>query len=558
MCGIVGFSGKRKSNPDKLALLMLHNSLKRGEDDTGIYSIETGVVKKEKKAEEFLGTTQLPRTNLFIGHVRKASVGSKVEKNAHPVEYDNLILVHNGTLNNHQAMCREAGYDWFKDFDTDTQVLAKLLDDDSKKERIVFSTLSEYLGFAALLFTDKRDPTVLMAYRNNDRPLFHGFCEGGMYISSMKENLMIIGCTDIEEFPPFFVHTIKNGVIINSIFYREKEKPVYTNGYNSYNYNTPNITNVKWKNKATGDILSHLKETDSTRIEVLVDKWVRCVSDMDSPYGPKENIVKITKNKWYLVDDSSVDNGYDIQLLDDRDNLVWVSFYMFDTKYIDYPSGYGYSMSNIFEENNATKLLYAKGTIIKLAERAIIDKDNRIGCMYNTDEVMDIPVSLLRPALKDEVDAHLASNAEELNKILQVNSKQSAINFDKNPVDNGTSELSNAMSANGNEPKEPVEEASPFREVGDVVVWEELGKVKKSEDLSIISVETEVIPNEDDDETIVVVHAILDVIDSKVDDLNDLLTHVDWAEVKTIGQELKDIVNEAYNVDGVRSTIAKN
>lgn len=527
MCGIIGFSSKRKSNTDKLALLMLHNSLERGQDNTGIYSIETGVIKSEKKAVDFLSEIQLPRTSLFIGHVRKASVGSKQEKNAHPVEGDNLVLVHNGTLTNHYAMCREAGYD-NKDFDTDTQIVTKLLDDDSKKEKIVYSTLSEFTGAATFLFTDKRDPTLLYAYRNGDRPLFYGFTDGGMYISSLKESLLIINCTKIEEFPALFLHSIRNGVLINSIFYREKEKPTYTNNYTN-NFHS-NVTNVKWKNPLIGESLDVIKKISDVTTDRLVDHWLKATvgTGVRFEYGPN-NFVEITKDRWYFVEDSHPSNNFDIQVTGNDGNQVWVNKFLFDCADMNYPTGYGCAITNIFEEGDPLNVIFTKGTIISLVSKAIIDKDCKIACIYDTDKIIAIPVNTLRPALKEEVAPILDERAEQLNKLLQITSQQ-AINFNK------------LLSiGNSNEP-------SPFIESIEEV---------SEEDISIVG-ETEVLPAEFLDETEEVVHAILDVLDEKVDDLFELSESTNWPELKEGVQELKDLIYESYNVDMVRDNIKKD
>lgn len=526
-CGLVGFSGSKKANIDKLNLLMLHNSLKRGEDNTGIYTLETGVIKSDKKAEVFLQDKRIPRTNLFIGHVRKASVGSKMEKNAHPVEYDNIVLAHNGTLNNHMEMCRNNGYNWVTDFDTDTQVLAKLMDDNSKEEEIVYSTLSEYTGFAALLFTDKRNPDVLMAYRNEDRPLFAGTLPEGIYFSSLEENLKIIGCKEITIIPPFYLHSFKDGNVISSISYEMKKTIVLP-------VHRPNVTNVRYKDKITTDnideYIKSLKVVDATKIEDLTDRWVRAIISNDNTYNDQKTVSKVTKDDWYFILDSHSENDYDLQFIDDNGNTVFHNKFIFDISHISYPTGYCYAIKNIFEVGAPSNLLFASKSIIAICPNAKITEDNKLSCMLD-DEIIDVEIDLIRPATQSEVDVFVENKAKEINKNLDEKQAQREIDFSKILP----------------EPKisEELPTLSPFRSNEDAI-YEFVSKEQIEEEYN------------SDDETVNVVTAILDVIDDKVDDIFELAESTQWPELQQSVDELKDLITESYNVDMVRQNIKQN
>lgn len=547
-CGIIGYSAKKNSNPDKLALLMLHNSLKRGEDNTGIYTLETGTVKTKKNATDFLSDYSLPKTHLFIGHVRKQSVGSKEEKNAHPFEFDNIVLVHNGTLKNHWTMLRDSGYD-FKDYDTDTQVLAKLLDDDSKKEQKVFSTLSEYEGAAALLFTDKRQSEILYAYRNSERPLFHGFNDGCLYISSLKESLQIISCTDIDEFPPYYLHTIKGGKVTSSVYY--KEKIAATTSFYNRDYGT-NITNVKYKDVDSNidQFVKTIKSTEKITTDMLVDRWVTAAIDINNSYGDINNKVKVTKGKWYQICDNSTSNDYDLQFVDDAGNTVWHNKYMFNTDNIAYPNGFAEAVINIFDDTlKTTDVVITKGTIISIAPNAIIDKDNKLSCVYN-DEIYDIDINCIRPTLDSEVEKFLAQNVKELNKALK-GGNQKTINFNdvKPPISGST--INDFIDYSDMEPKAPT--ALP------ALPLPQLKIIKGGDSEPVVDAEAEITDNietiiESSDEE-KLIHYILDVIDDAVDDVLDLTESTNFNELKLKVNELKEIVNESYNIEMVKSLL---
>ena len=54
-CGLIGYSGKKNFNKDKINLVMLWNSFERGRDSTGIYSPKNNLIKEADPAAKFLG-----------------------------------------------------------------------------------------------------------------------------------------------------------------------------------------------------------------------------------------------------------------------------------------------------------------------------------------------------------------------------------------------------------------------------------------------------------------------------------------------------------------------
>ena len=73
------------------------------------------------------------RTECFIAHVRAASVGEVSESNCHPFQYKNLLMMHNGGVENFSALKRQIReplsdefYNWIKG-QTDSEHLFALL-----------------------------------------------------------------------------------------------------------------------------------------------------------------------------------------------------------------------------------------------------------------------------------------------------------------------------------------------------------------------------------------------------------------------------------------------
>ena len=133
MCGIIGYTGKEN------AVSRLLHGLKaleyRGYDSSGLAFFNKGELKfiKEKgriselenKVERF-GKID---TQCGIGHTRWATHGEPSVKNAHPHGTDNVLVVHNGIIENYdeiKSFLRSAGYEFISD--TDTEVAAKLID----------------------------------------------------------------------------------------------------------------------------------------------------------------------------------------------------------------------------------------------------------------------------------------------------------------------------------------------------------------------------------------------------------------------------------------------
>lgn len=210
MCGIVAFSANKDKvfDPTKLSFLLYINSIRRGTDGTGYYTPDTGVVKDDDAALKFLVKKQIKEDNLFIGHVRAATVGIKNKYNTHPFHVDDTIGVHNGTLDNPWPFCEH-----FKVLHSSYQVDSHGLIAVIAKTRS-FKCLEHAEGAAALVVTNtnKADAGKLFIYRH-DRPLFYGFLPEGMYVSSDEEALTLLHCKDVKEFDEDVMYIAKDGKV---------------------------------------------------------------------------------------------------------------------------------------------------------------------------------------------------------------------------------------------------------------------------------------------------------------------------------------------------------
>ena len=132
MCGIIGYTG---NEPAKDILI---NGLKqleyRGYDSAGIAVLDpdTGVFLKKKtgKVEELAKAAEEQKTEATcgIGHTRWATHGGVTETNAHPHSQGAVTICHNGIIENYKELTTEYGLKNVLRSETDTEVVAALLD----------------------------------------------------------------------------------------------------------------------------------------------------------------------------------------------------------------------------------------------------------------------------------------------------------------------------------------------------------------------------------------------------------------------------------------------
>jgi glucosamine--fructose-6-phosphate aminotransferase (isomerizing) len=134
MCGIVGYVGRSEAAP--ILLDGLRRLEYRGYDSAGVAIVDGDRVETRKCAGRIAELGKLmaekPPTGTYgISHTRWATHGKPTDQNAHP-HFDasgKLALVHNGVIENYQALKDELVRDGDHNFssETDTEVLAHLI-----------------------------------------------------------------------------------------------------------------------------------------------------------------------------------------------------------------------------------------------------------------------------------------------------------------------------------------------------------------------------------------------------------------------------------------------
>ncbi|MEO5340627.1 MAG: glutamine--fructose-6-phosphate transaminase (isomerizing) [Magnetococcus sp. MYC-9] len=191
MCGIIGVIGERNATP------ILVEGLKRleyrGYDSAGIAVLQgedlqlARVKGKLLRLEEYLAET--PCTGpVGIGHTRWATHGPPTQENAHPHTSQRVAVVHNGIIENYQALrqqLQETGV-VFRSA-TDTEVVPHLIERELQRgleaEEAVRAAVRQLEGAFALGILIRGETELLIAVRRGS-PLLIGLGEGENFIAS--------------------------------------------------------------------------------------------------------------------------------------------------------------------------------------------------------------------------------------------------------------------------------------------------------------------------------------------------------------------------------------
>src|SRR3989339_788595 len=190
MCGIVGYIGKRQALP--ILIQGLRRLEYRGYDSAGVAILDNGKISrirsvgKIEKLEEKIGKQDLVGS-VGIAHTRWATHGGVTEENAHPQSActDDLMIVHNGIIENYRELRDEFLDGHELKSKTDTEILAHLIEVFYKENllKAVQQTLSYVRGTYGLLVMHAGEPDKLIAARMGS-PLVIGVGDNEYYVAS--------------------------------------------------------------------------------------------------------------------------------------------------------------------------------------------------------------------------------------------------------------------------------------------------------------------------------------------------------------------------------------
>ncbi|MFJ2481584.1 glutamine--fructose-6-phosphate transaminase (isomerizing) [Pseudomonas sp. NPDC087598] len=192
MCGIVGAVAER--NITAILLEGLKRLEYRGYDSAGVaVYTNDGTLERTRRvgkvSELDAALTEHPLIGrLGIAHTRWATHGAPNERNAHPHFSGDIAVVHNGIIENHEALreqLKALGYVFTSD--TDTEVIAHLLTHKLKDLHdltvALKATVKELHGAYGLAVINAKQPDRLVAARSGS-PLVIGLGLGENFLAS--------------------------------------------------------------------------------------------------------------------------------------------------------------------------------------------------------------------------------------------------------------------------------------------------------------------------------------------------------------------------------------
>jgi glucosamine--fructose-6-phosphate aminotransferase (isomerizing) len=197
MCGIVAAVADRNIVP--VLLEGLRKLEYRGYDSAGLALInDAGLQRLRAVGRVAELTAQVDETgaagNTGIAHTRWATHGVPSERNAHPHISDGLAVVHNGIIENHEALrtrLKADGYEFTSD--TDTEVIAHLIARELKTTGDFFTavraSIAQLQGAYAIAVLREVEPDRVIVAREGS-PLLLGLTDEGNYAASDASALL--------------------------------------------------------------------------------------------------------------------------------------------------------------------------------------------------------------------------------------------------------------------------------------------------------------------------------------------------------------------------------
>jgi len=188
MCGIVGVVGQIIAAHERAFKTLLILDALRGLDSTGIAAIgrhvDPRVVKQVGNPYDLMEMGVFNKVmNQFnralIGHNRFGTQGLVTKKNAHPFEFDKVIGVHNGTLENKWELVNG------NNFAVDSEALYSGINNDG-----IEKTITRARGAWSLVWWDKEEETMNFL-RNKERPMWMAYAKKDHAMFFASESWMI-------------------------------------------------------------------------------------------------------------------------------------------------------------------------------------------------------------------------------------------------------------------------------------------------------------------------------------------------------------------------------
>ena len=192
MCGIVGYIGPKEKK--EILLDGLQELEYRGYDSAGIAIIEGKKLSNFKAIGKLANLREKTKSyesegfGISIGHTRWATHGKPTELNAHPHLGGYSYVVHNGIIENYQALKEELQADGVNFLSqTDTETIVHVFEKFNNAVNDPFASFEKTIeklegAYATLLITEAAPDTIFFA--KNGSPMLIGFDGEEVYFAS--------------------------------------------------------------------------------------------------------------------------------------------------------------------------------------------------------------------------------------------------------------------------------------------------------------------------------------------------------------------------------------
>ena len=191
MCGIVGYLGSQEASA--IIIDGLRRLEYRGYDSAGICTLDNGEALISRAEGKLINLENILREkpatgSRGIGHTRWATHGKPIEINAHPHKAGNIIVVHNGIIENYLSLKKQLQQQGHKfSSETDTEIISHLIEEYYRQsgdfENSVKLALADVKGAYAVAVLCTDEPDKLIAAKLGS-PLVVGKGEGEYFVAS--------------------------------------------------------------------------------------------------------------------------------------------------------------------------------------------------------------------------------------------------------------------------------------------------------------------------------------------------------------------------------------
>jgi len=191
MCGIVGYVGHRQA--ERVLVGGLRKLEYRGYDSAGLATLEDGKIDVRRAVGKLDNLQALlddkPMTGQTgIGHTRWATHGRPSERNAHPLRAGDVVVIHNGIIENFLELRAElAAAGCTMSSDTDTEVIGHLIEKERRGGKglaaATRAAIARLRGSFAIVALSSSEPGRLVAAKNAT-PVVVGIGDGENLVAS--------------------------------------------------------------------------------------------------------------------------------------------------------------------------------------------------------------------------------------------------------------------------------------------------------------------------------------------------------------------------------------